>query len=78
MLADEGAKVVVNDLGGSPDGTGTSAGPAQQVVDEIIAAGGEAVANTDDISEWAGADRPTGHRHVRWTRRAHQQRRHPS
>jgi NAD(P)-dependent dehydrogenase (short-subunit alcohol dehydrogenase family) len=57
MLAAEGAKVVVNDLGGSPDGTGTSAGPAQQVADEIIAAGGEAVANTDDISEWAGAER---------------------
>jgi NAD(P)-dependent dehydrogenase (short-subunit alcohol dehydrogenase family) len=57
MLAAEGAKVVVNDLGGSADGTGTSAGPAQQVVDEIIASGGEAVANTDDISEWAGAEK---------------------
>ena len=57
MLAAEGAKVVVNDLGGSRDGTGTDRGPAQEVVDEIIAAGGEAVVNTDDISDWAGAER---------------------
>jgi NAD(P)-dependent dehydrogenase (short-subunit alcohol dehydrogenase family) len=55
MLAAEGAKVVVNDLGGTRDGTGGDAGPAQQVVDEIAAAGGEAVANTDDISSWNGA-----------------------
>lgn len=54
-FAAEGAKVVVNDLGGSRDGTGTDAGPAQQVVDEITAAGGEAVANTDDISDFGGA-----------------------
>jgi NAD(P)-dependent dehydrogenase (short-subunit alcohol dehydrogenase family) len=57
MLAAQGAKVVVNDLGGSMDGVGHEAGPAQQVVDEIVALGGEAVANTDDISDWAGADR---------------------
>ena len=57
MLAAHGAKVVVNDLGGSMDGTGTSTGPAQEVVDEIVAAGGEAVANTDDISDWDGAKR---------------------
>jgi NAD(P)-dependent dehydrogenase (short-subunit alcohol dehydrogenase family) len=57
MLAAEGAKVVVNDLGGSASGEGTDAGPAQQVVEEILAAGGEAVANTDDISNWAGAER---------------------
>lgn len=57
MLAAEGAKVVVNDLGGSRDGTGVDQGPAQEVVDEIVAAGGQAVANTDDISEWAGAER---------------------
>ena len=55
MLAAEGAKVVVNDLGGSMDGSGAEAGPAQQVVDEIVAAGGEAVANTSDISDWDGA-----------------------
>src|SRR5688500_18612617 len=56
LFASEGAKVVVNDLGGNPDGTGGDAGPAQQVVDEIKAAGGEAVAHTEDISTWAGAE----------------------
>ena len=54
-LARHGAKVVVNDLGGSRDGTGTDTGPAQEVVDEITATGGEAAANTDDISSWDGA-----------------------
>ena len=57
MLAEHGAKLVVNDLGGSMSGEGAETGPAQQVVDEIVAAGGEAVANTDDISTWAGAER---------------------
>jgi NAD(P)-dependent dehydrogenase (short-subunit alcohol dehydrogenase family) len=57
MLAEHGAKVVVNDLGGSRDGTGADTGPAQQVVDEITAQGGEAVANTDDISDFAGGER---------------------
>jgi NAD(P)-dependent dehydrogenase (short-subunit alcohol dehydrogenase family) len=56
LLAAHGAKVVVNDVGGSVDGEGTSAGPAQAVVDEIVAAGGEAVANTDDISTWEGGE----------------------
>jgi NAD(P)-dependent dehydrogenase (short-subunit alcohol dehydrogenase family) len=56
-FAAEGAKVVVNDLGGSRDGQGNSAGPAQTVVDEIVAAGGQAVANTDDVSSWDGAER---------------------
>ncbi len=55
MLAEEGAKVVVNDLGGSPDGTGADLTPAQQVVEEIKAMGGEAVANGADVSDWAGA-----------------------
>ena len=57
-FAAQGAKVVVNDLGGARDGGGSSVdgpGPAQAVADEIAAAGGEAVANTDDISSWAGA-----------------------
>jgi NAD(P)-dependent dehydrogenase (short-subunit alcohol dehydrogenase family) len=54
-LAAHGAKVVVNDLGGSREGTGSDAGPAEEVVGEILAAGGEAVANTDDISSWDGA-----------------------
>jgi NAD(P)-dependent dehydrogenase (short-subunit alcohol dehydrogenase family) len=57
LLSAQGAKVVVNDLGGSMDGSGSDTGPAQQVVDEIVAAGGEAVANTDDISEWSGAEK---------------------
>jgi NAD(P)-dependent dehydrogenase (short-subunit alcohol dehydrogenase family) len=59
-FAAQGAKVVVNDLGGARDGGGSSvdgSGPAQAVVDEIAAAGGQAVANTDDISSWAGAQR---------------------
>ncbi len=55
LFAAEGAKVVVNDLGGNPDGTGADASAAQQVVDEIAAAGGEAVANHDDVAEFEGA-----------------------
>ena len=54
-FAAEGAKVVVNDIGTSREGEGASAGPAQQVVEEIRAAGGEAVANTDDVADWDGA-----------------------
>jgi NAD(P)-dependent dehydrogenase (short-subunit alcohol dehydrogenase family) len=57
MLAAHGAKVVVNDLGGARDGTGTSLGPAQEVVNEIVAAGGEAIANGDDVSDFAGAEK---------------------
>jgi NAD(P)-dependent dehydrogenase (short-subunit alcohol dehydrogenase family) len=57
LFAREGAKVVVNDLGGSADGVGADAGPAQQVVDEIRALGGEAVANTDDCADWEGGQR---------------------
>jgi len=57
MLAEQGAKVVVNDLGGNVDGTGGDVSPAQQVVDEIKAAGGEAIANGDDVSDWEGAQR---------------------
>jgi NAD(P)-dependent dehydrogenase (short-subunit alcohol dehydrogenase family) len=56
LLAGEGASVVVNDLGGARTGEGTDTGPAQTVVDEIVAAGGTAAANTDDISSWAGAE----------------------
>jgi len=59
-FAREGAKVVVNDLGVANDGTGGDHGPAQEVVDEIVAAGGEAVANTDDIADWEGARRLVG------------------
>jgi NAD(P)-dependent dehydrogenase (short-subunit alcohol dehydrogenase family) len=57
LFASEGAKVVVNDLGGNPDGTGKDVSAAQQVADEIIALGGEAVANTDSVSDWEGGQR---------------------
>lgn len=50
LLAEKGAQVVVNDLGGSLQGDGHDIGPAQSVVDEIVAAGGEAVANTDSVA----------------------------
>ena len=56
LLAAEGASVVVNDLGGAADGDGADIGPAQSVVDEIIAAGGIAAANTSNIATWAGAE----------------------
>jgi NAD(P)-dependent dehydrogenase (short-subunit alcohol dehydrogenase family) len=57
LFAAEGAKVVVNDLGGNPDGTGADASPADQVVEEIRAGGGDAVANHDDVTDWDGAQR---------------------
>jgi NAD(P)-dependent dehydrogenase (short-subunit alcohol dehydrogenase family) len=56
-FAAEGARVVVNDLGGANDGTGSDPTPAQQVVDEIRATGGEAIVNGDDVSDWEGAQR---------------------
>jgi NAD(P)-dependent dehydrogenase (short-subunit alcohol dehydrogenase family) len=55
LFAAQGAKVVVNDRGGANTGEGADAGPAQEVVDEIRAAGGTAVANTDSVSDWNGA-----------------------
>lgn len=54
-LARQGAHVVVNDLGVSVGGEGSDTAPAQAVVDEIEAAGGVAVANTDDVAHWDGA-----------------------
>jgi NAD(P)-dependent dehydrogenase (short-subunit alcohol dehydrogenase family) len=56
-LAYHGAKVVVNDLGGNVDGSGGDLSPAEQVVQEIRAMGGEAVANGDSVSSWEGAQR---------------------
>jgi len=56
-FAAAGAAVVVNDYGVALDGTGADTSPAQQVVDEIVAAGGRAVANADDVADWAGAQR---------------------
>lgn len=56
-FAREGALVVVNDLGAEVDGTGSSTGPAGEVVDTIRAMGGTAVANGDDVASWEGAQR---------------------
>lgn len=57
LFAKEGASVVVNDLGGSRDGSGSgTSAAAQKVVDEIIAAGGKAVANGDDVSTMEGGE----------------------
>lgn len=57
LFAAEGARVVVNDLGGAMDGSGAASGPANDVVEEIRALGGEAIANTDSVSDWEGAQR---------------------
>jgi NAD(P)-dependent dehydrogenase (short-subunit alcohol dehydrogenase family) len=55
LFAAEGAKVVVNDLGGGTDGSGSDVSAAAAVVDEIVALGGSAVASTEDVSSWDGA-----------------------
>jgi NAD(P)-dependent dehydrogenase (short-subunit alcohol dehydrogenase family) len=55
MLAEQGAKVVVNDLGGTSSGEGADLTPAQQVVEKIKHRGGEAIVNGNDVSDWAGA-----------------------
>lgn len=57
LMAAEGARVVVNDLGSGSDGTGADTGPAQQVVEEIRAAGGEAIADTGDVTDMDDAER---------------------
>jgi NAD(P)-dependent dehydrogenase (short-subunit alcohol dehydrogenase family) len=57
LLASEGAKVVVNDIGGAMSGEGSDQTPAQQVVDEIKAAGGDAAANYDSVTDFDGAGR---------------------
>jgi len=54
-FARHGARVVVNDIGAALDGSGNSGGPAAQVAAQIVAEGGEAVANTDDVASWDGA-----------------------
>ncbi len=56
-FAAEGAKVVVNDLGGSRDGTGSDESPADEVVSDILAGGGEAVANGENVADFDGAER---------------------
>ncbi len=55
LMASHGAKVVINDLGASARGEGQDKGPADEVVEEIRKAGGEAVANTDSVASWDGA-----------------------
>jgi NAD(P)-dependent dehydrogenase (short-subunit alcohol dehydrogenase family) len=57
LFAAEGAKVVVNDLGAAADGTGGDKTPAEEVVDEIRAMGGEAVANADNVADWEAGER---------------------
>ncbi|EOM74502.1 SDR family NAD(P)-dependent oxidoreductase [Rhodococcus rhodnii] len=54
-FAAEGARVVVNDIGAGLDGESTEEHPAEQVVAEIVAAGGQAVVNGDDVADWDGA-----------------------
>jgi len=56
-FARQGAKVVVNDLGAEVDGTGSSPGPAGEVVEEIRSMGGEAIANGEDVADFEGAGR---------------------
>jgi len=57
LFAAEGAKIVVNDLGGAVDGSGDDRSPAEQVVDEIKEMGGEAIANADNVADWEGGQR---------------------
>jgi NAD(P)-dependent dehydrogenase (short-subunit alcohol dehydrogenase family) len=57
LFASEGAKIVVNDLGGAIDGSGDDRSPAEQVVDEIKGMGGEAIANADNVADWEGGKR---------------------
>jgi NAD(P)-dependent dehydrogenase (short-subunit alcohol dehydrogenase family) len=57
LFAAEGAKVVVNDLGGGLDGSSDEATPAEEVVAEIKAMGGEALANHDNVADWQGGER---------------------
>lgn len=61
LFASEGAKVVVNDLGGAQDGSGADMGPADEVVAEIRAAGGEAIANGDSVADWEASQRIINH-----------------
>ncbi|MFC6081573.1 SDR family oxidoreductase [Sphaerisporangium aureirubrum] len=56
LLAERGAKLVINDLGGALDGTGASAGPAAEVAELIVKNGGEAVASTDSVATPEGAE----------------------
>ena len=80
LFAAEGAKVVVNDLGGGLDGSTSEATPAEEVVAEIKSFGGEAVANHDNVATWEGGKRlvDSAARGVRRSARAREQRGHPA
>ncbi len=60
LLAAEGASVIVNDVGAARSGEGADRSPAEQTVDDIKSAGGQAEINTDDVSSWAGAEKLVG------------------
>ena len=77
-LAERGAKVVVNDLGGSRDGSGSGSEMADQVVAEIQDAGGEAVANYDGVHTWEGGRAIVQTAYLGPGRRGREQRRHPA
>ncbi|HEX9695112.1 MAG TPA: SDR family oxidoreductase [Actinomycetota bacterium] len=68
LLASHGTRVIVNDVGGEWDGSGADERPAQLVVDEIAAAGGEAAANYDDVADFAAAGRMVGQAIDAWGR----------
>ena len=68
QFAARGAKVVVNDFGGATDGTGGDAGPADRVVAEIEAAGGEAIANGADVSDYAAVEAMVAQAKDKWGR----------
>lgn len=61
LFAAEGASVVVNDLGGANDGSGADSGPAVEVAEEVCAAGGRAVANSNNVADWSGAEELIAH-----------------
>ncbi len=67
-LAAEGCRVVVNDLGGTRDGSGSTATMAESVVAEIVAGGGDAIANADSVTDIAGCDRMVADALARWGR----------
>lgn len=67
-LAARGAKVVVNDFGGARDGSGSSATPAEEVVTEIVAAGGEAAANAASVTDFAAVEAMVADTIARWGR----------
>ena len=80
LLAAHGAKVVVNDIGAGVDGSGRDASPASEVVAAIKKAGGEAITNGEDVSDWKGAKAmiDAAIDALRQARHPHQQRRHPA